>query len=142
MLRQCRITICKQYAVCFSLVWETIPKANLLVMRMSGQVADHESVGLRTTVMSRRMQPMHIAMCCGAPMGFQRCWVQPMYTALCQVQPMGFERCCVQPMYTALCQMQPMVVEMCCVRPMHIGMCQADPTTHFMLCVRPTRIPM
>jgi hypothetical protein len=126
--RQWRITMRKQYTVCFSWVCETIPKTNLLEMSMSGQVGGHESVGLRTPVMGGRVQPMYIAMCCVGPMTLGRCCVQPMCSEECAVEPMGCERCCVQPICTALFPMQPMLVEMCCVQPMH------------MLCERRTRM--
>ena len=101
----------KQYAVCFSLVWETIPKANLLEQSMSGFVGSHANVCLKGTVTGGRVQPMYIAMCCVAPMGLQTCCVRPMGTEKCAPEPMGFERCCVQPMYTGLLRMQPMVLK-------------------------------
>ncbi len=123
------MTMRKQYAVCFSLVCETIPKANLFGTVLSVQVAEQQSVWAFTSRGGQTCAAHVHVMCCLEPTGLEACFLEPMSTVECSMETMGSETLHVQPMCTEVLPMQPTLVQTNCVRPMHAlvaAVCQCD----------------
>jgi hypothetical protein len=120
------MTMRMQYAVCFSLVCETIPKANLLGTVLSVQVAEQQSVWAFTSRDGQTCSAHVHAICCLQPTGSEACFLEPMSTVECSMEPTLVQTNCVRPMHTLICCLQLTGSEACFWEPMVAAVCQCD----------------